>query len=64
MDTTAAGDTFTGYFVAAYTQGKPLQECLMRAAAASAIAVSRPGASVSIPVREEVEAMLQGVSGL
>ena len=58
VDTTAAGDTFTGYFIAAYAQGRPLSECMRRAAAASAISVSRIGASVSIPYAEEVARLL------
>ena len=57
-DTTAAGDTFTGYFIAAYAQGRPLPECMRRASAASAISVSRIGASVSIPCAEEVDRLL------
>lgn len=64
VDTTAAGDTFTGYFVASYTQGYSLKDCMARAAAASAISVSRHGASISIPEPAEVEKMLAGVSGL
>jgi len=64
VDTTAAGDTFTGYFIAAYTAGCPLKECMMRAAAASAIGVSRPGASVSIPLQQEVEALIHHMTGL
>ena len=64
IDTTAAGDTFTGYFIAACTQGRPLQECMARAAAASAIGVSRPGASVSIPEAQEVEKLIRDMSGL
>lgn len=53
-DTTAAGDTFTGYFISSVIDGLPVQEGLDLAARASAIAVSRPGASASIPLREEV----------
>lgn len=53
-DTTAAGDTFTGYFIASILEGMPVQECLKLAARASAIAVSRDGATSSIPMREEV----------
>ena len=64
VDTTAAGDTFTGYFVAAYTEGRSLQECMQRAAAASAIGVSRPGASVSIPLPAEVDRLIQDMSVL
>lgn len=56
VDTTAAGDTFTGYFIAAITEGLPAAQALKLASAASAIAVSRPGATASIPMRSEVEA--------
>lgn len=54
VDTTAAGDTFTGYFISSVIDGMPVQEGLDMAAKASAIAVSRPGATASIPLREEV----------
>ena len=54
VDTTAAGDTFTGYFISSIINGMPVQEGLRIAAKASAIAVSRPGATASIPLREEV----------
>ncbi len=54
VDTTAAGDTFTGYFISSIIDGLPVQEGLTLAAKASAIAVSRPGATASIPRREEV----------
>ena len=54
VDTTAAGDTFTGYFISAVIDGMPVQDGLKLAAKASAIAVSRPGATASIPVRSEV----------
>ena len=61
VDTTAAGDTFTGYFIASCTQGHDLEMCMVRAAAASAISVSRPGASVSIPMDSEVEKLLSNM---
>lgn len=54
VDTTAAGDTFTGYFLTEYLDHGDAAKALHRAAAASAIAVSRKGASSSIPRREEV----------
>ena len=56
-DTTAAGDTFTGYYLASIIQGLSVEEALNMAAKASAIAVSRKGAAPSIPQREEVENM-------
>ena len=58
VDTTAAGDTFTGYFVAALSKGFALEKALKYASAAAAIAVSSPGAAQSIPYMEEVEAFL------
>jgi ribokinase len=53
-DTTAAGDTFTGYFISMVASGKDVKEAMEIAARAAAIAVSREGASSSIPVREEL----------
>ena len=55
VDTTAAGDTFTGYFIAATIEGRSIQEALRMAAKASSIAVSRPGATPSIPEIGEVK---------
>ena len=54
VDTTAAGDTFTGYFISSIIDGMSVKEGLEMAAKASAIAVSRPGATASIPLRQEV----------
>lgn len=54
IDTTAAGDTFTGYFLGTIFQGGTAQEAMDRAAKASAIAVTKKGASPSIPTLEEV----------
>lgn len=53
-DTTAAGDTFTGYFMAGRLEGMPVKEALDMASKASAIAVTRKGAAMSIPMKEEV----------
>ena len=55
VDTTAAGDTFTGFFIGALLEDKPLQECMRRASMASALGVTRPGAAGSIPTRDEVK---------
>ncbi len=55
-DTTAAGDTYTGYFLSGLMAGFPLQACMRQAAKASAIAVTRLGAADSIPHRNEVNA--------
>ena len=58
VDTTAAGDTFTGYFLAGLMEGMPMADVLKMSAKASSIAVTREGAAPSIPYREEVEAAL------
>lgn len=55
VDTTAAGDTFTGYFLAGITQGMDIKTVLEQSSKAASIAVTRPGAIPSIPCRSEVE---------
>ena len=54
VDTTAAGDTFTGYFLAGIIEGMEPAEILKMSAKASSIAVTRAGAVPSIPYRKEV----------
>lgn len=54
VDTTAAGDTFTGYFLAALLTGRSVRDALRIASKASSVAVSRPGASSSIPYAGEL----------
>lgn len=55
LDTTAAGDSFTGYFIASLAQGADDKEILATASKAGAIAVSREGALPSIPHYYEVK---------
>lgn len=55
-DTTAAGDTFTGFFIGGLVQGMDAADALPWAAKAAAIAVSRLGAAPSIPTKDEVDA--------
>ena len=54
VDTTAAGDTFTGFFLSCVLQGKGEAIALELASKASSIAVSIKGAANSIPTLEEV----------
>lgn len=54
VDTTAAGDTFTGYFIAGIIEGNDIKDIIKTSAKASAIAVSRKGAVSSIPTKDEV----------
>jgi ribokinase len=56
VDTTAAGDTFIGYFLAERILGSDAKAALVTACKAAAICVTRPGAAVSIPTRAEVNA--------
>ena len=64
VDTTAAGDTFIGYFVRGILQDLPMEETLRQATVASAIAVTRPGAADSVPALDEVlESELLGMIG-
>ena len=55
VDTTAAGDTFEGFFLAGIVKGMSVEDSLRLASKAASITVSRPGAAVSIPSLEEVE---------
>ena len=55
VDTTAAGDTFVGYFLAGLLEGMYTGSALDLASRASAICVTRKGASDSVPMRAEVK---------
>lgn len=54
VDTTAAGDTFTGYFIYGLVNQLAMQDSLRLAATASSITVSRMGAASSIPTMQEI----------
>lgn len=54
VDTTAAGDTFTGYFIAGLVNGTDINRNLRMCARASSIAVTKKGATDSIPEYEDV----------
>ena len=54
VDTTAAGDTFVGYFLAALVADCPPSEALRLASRAAALCVTRPGAADAIPGRHEL----------
>lgn len=57
IDTTGAGDTYTGYLLAHLVHGDGVKKSMEYAAIASAIAVTRSGAASSIPRFSEVEAI-------
>ena len=54
VDTTAAGDTFTGYYLYSVVKGMKPEEGLKLASKASAMTVTRHGAMDSIPTMDEV----------
>ncbi|MBQ6450926.1 MAG: ribokinase [Solobacterium sp.] len=62
VDTTAAGDTYTGYFIASLLQGCSTPEAMRRAGIASGIACTREGAAPSIPYAEEVNRVYAEIS--
>ena len=55
VDTTAAGDTLIGYFLAGRLEKRTVPDCLKLACQAAALCVSRHGAMDAIPARHEVE---------
>ena len=55
VDTTAAGDTFIGYYLACISKGVDDKEALETATKAAAITVSRKGAAVSVPTMDELK---------
>ncbi len=58
VDTTAAGDAFAGYLGACLARGLTVAEALPQAMAAGALAVTRRGASPSLPTADAVAALL------
>jgi ribokinase len=54
VDTTAAGDTFLGYYLADRAAGRGARESLDMACRAAAVCVTRAGALASIPRRDEI----------
>jgi ribokinase len=60
VDTTAAGDTFSGGLAAELSRGEKLPTAVRFANAAAALSVTKPGAISSIPTRAEVLQFLDG----
>jgi len=58
VDTTAAGDAFVGVLSAALDRGLELEAAMRRAAAAAALACTRPGTQASLPGAAETDALL------
>lgn len=60
VDTTAAGDAFSGALAVWIAEGASFRDAVDAAVATSALTVTRMGAQASLPKRAEVEAMLAG----
>ena len=58
VDTTGAGDAFSGTLVVAVAEGLPLEQAVRRANAAGALTVTRLGTMPAMPTRREVDAFL------
>ena len=63
VDTTGAGDTFTGFIAGGVAQEKEFEECVKVAVTAAGICVTRIGAADSIPRLKEVEEVMAGTLG-
>ena len=61
VDTTAAGDTFTGFYLASILSGEEVNTALRIAAKASSITVTKEGAAKSIPTLEQVLESMKNV---
>jgi ribokinase len=59
IDTTAAGDSFIGAVAVAINEGKSLEEAICFATAVGALTVTKEGAQISLPLREEVETFIR-----
>ncbi|MCQ2413023.1 MAG: PfkB family carbohydrate kinase [Sphaerochaetaceae bacterium] len=57
VDTLGAGDTYLGYFICAWMEGKPLEQCMEIASKAAAIMVTRIGTAEVIPMKSELEGL-------
>ena len=64
VDTTAAGDAFTGGLSVALARGQPRESAVRFAHAVAALSVTRLGAQPSLPTAAEVEAFLLGQIGI
>ena len=58
VDTVGAGDAFNGALATALAEGRPLHEAASWAAAAAALAVTKPGAQSALPTRDAIDALV------
>ena len=58
VDTTGAGDTFSGVLAACLAEGKEIEEACRVAVAAAGLSVTKRGVLQAIPHREDIERMI------
>jgi ribokinase len=61
LDSTAAGDAFSGALACALARGLGLDEAVRYASLVGALSVTRLGAQPSLPTREDVERFQKAV---
>ncbi len=59
VDSTGAGDTFTGAFTVAVSKGKPLVECIQYGTYAASLSVMKKGAQSGMPYQEEIDEIIK-----
>jgi ribokinase len=59
VETTGAGDAFSGGFAVALAEGKDVLQAAHFGCAVAGISVTRPGTAPSMPMRAEVDALLK-----
>jgi len=62
VDTTAAGDAFTGSLAVALAQGKTLYDAALYANQVAALSVTKMGAQSSMPTGETVESFIKDIT--
>ena len=62
VDSVAAGDAFGAGLTVALSEGRGLEDALRFAAAAGALAVTKPGAQSAMPFRQEADALLRAAN--
>ena len=63
-DTTGAGDAFCGALAVALASGRPLEEAVLWANCAGALATTRMGAQEALPTGREVDRLFRRVKNL
>ena len=61
VDTTGAGDTFTGYILAGLDRGMPMEQAIRLASHAASIMVSRQGTADVIPDLKDIQDRFGGI---